>query len=238
MKYLEKPKGKKDGQKRFYITVISALAVIGIAAGVMTLMSKPDKKTEPPIESDSQNQSYTETPPSYTDKENEVPEMPATETETPKTDIPYEDITSETPAPAPQPQLALIMPLEGEIIKDFSDTALQFSATYSDLRLHTATDIEAKAKTAVLACGDGTVKSVGESGTLGKTVTIEHNSVTFKYCGLDKISVSEGQQVKMGDAIGTVGTVPSECADKSHLHLEAVKDGKAVSPMEYIGKLN
>jgi murein DD-endopeptidase MepM/ murein hydrolase activator NlpD len=77
-----------------------------------------------------------------------------------------------------------------------------------------------------------------ESALLGKTVTIDHgNGIIIKYCGLENILVSTGKKVNMGDSIAVVGNVPSECADNSHIHLEATKNGEVVSPLDVIGKI-
>ena len=239
MKYLEKPKGKKDGKAPSYLIIICSLVAVGAVAWLALALGGTGDgvpKTKAP-ESEPQ-QSYKEPDTSYNDN-TPLPETPpATETEEPIDTEPYAPPV-DTAEPVTEPEQALIMPLTGEILKAFSDTALQFSATYNDMRLHAATDIEAAAGTAVLSCGDGTVKSVEQGTNSGNCVTIEHKGgVTFKYCGLDKITVANGDTVKMGDSIGTVGTVPMECSDKSHLHLEAYSDNKPVNPMDIIGKLD
>lgn len=128
-----------------------------------------------------------------------------------------------------------VLPVTGEILKDYSDTTLQFSNTYNDMRLHLGIDIAANEGTAVKSAGDGKVLSVEESKDFGVVVTIDHgNKVTAKYCGLQKITVKNGDTVSAGQAIGEIGTVPSECVDEAHLHFEAYRDGKSVSPIKLI----
>lgn len=235
MKYFENPKSKKGGLNTgFYITVICCLVAVGAAAWfALSRSSSTVPQSDPQSKPD---QSYNDPSSSYNDNEPSIQPPPTEQTQNPVIDVPYEE---PIPEPEAEPKQALIMPVTGEIIKEFSDTALQFSATYCDLRLHTGLDIAAKNKTAVYASGDGTVKSVEESGALGNFVTIEHrDGIVFKYCGLETINVASGQKVTMGEAIGTVGTVPCECMDSEHLHLEAYIDGKAVSPMDIIGVLD
>ena len=71
---------------------------------------------------------------------------------------------------------------------------------------------------------------------LGRSVVIEHvGGLTIKYSALEDISVKSGDSVKLGDIIGVVATIPSECNDENHLHIEALKDGKPVSPLEALG---
>ncbi len=133
-----------------------------------------------------------------------------------------------------------VLPVTGEILKDYSDTTLQFSNTYNDMRLHTGIDIAAGEGTAVKSAGDGKVVSVEESKDFGNVVTIDHgNKITAKYCGLKNITVKGGDTVAAGQALGEIGTVPSECVDEAHLHFETYRDSKSVSPIELIeGTLN
>jgi len=49
------------------------------------------------------------------------------------------------------------------------------------------------------------------------------------------LKFDEGDTVKVGEIIGTVGTVPAECMDKEHLHLEVFKNGESVEPLEALG---
>ena len=77
---------------------------------------------------------------------------------------------------------------------------------------------------------------ISENTELGKCVTIDHsNGIVIKYCGFDTLAVAKGEGVTTGRVIGTVGTVTSECADESHIHIEAQKDNKSVSPLKILG---
>ena len=46
---------------------------------------------------------------------------------------------------------------------------------------------------------------------------------------------ASGDKVRTGDILGVIGTVPCECADGFHLHLESYKDGVCVSPLSLLG---
>lgn len=128
-----------------------------------------------------------------------------------------------------------VLPVTGEILKDYSDNVLQFSNTYNDMRLHLGLDIAANEGTAVKSAGDGKILSVEDSKDFGTVITIDHgNKVTAKYCGLKNITVKSGDIVAAGQAIGEIGTVPSECVDEAHLHFETYKDGKSISPTKLI----
>ena len=200
-------------------------------------MVAPKNNESSPMPSPSESMSYPDSTSSY-NNDTSMPEVTSSIVANPVTDVPYSSEKETSSVTEEQPKQAPIMPIDGKIIKDFSEAALQYSSTYADMRLHSGIDIEAAAGSAVKSAADGTVTATEESATLGKTVTIDHgNGIIMKYCGLDNVAVSQGKKVKMGDPIAVVGDIPSECADKSHLHLEATKNGKSVSPMDVIGQL-
>ena len=129
-----------------------------------------------------------------------------------------------------------IYPVLGDVIKDFSDTELQFSVTMQDMRLHKAIDIAADAGTPILASGSGVVQKVYKDTLLGTCVEIDHgNGIVARYCGLnEKPCVNEGDEVDSSTRLGDVGVIPCESVEQRHLHLEFFKDGNAVSPLKYI----
>ena len=128
------------------------------------------------------------------------------------------------------------MPIHGEKIKGHSSDELQFSKTYGDMRLHTGIDFKVNKGTAVSACADGVVENIELNTTMGNVVTIDHkNGITIKYAGIENLTVDQGDSVKAGDIIGTVGTIPGECMDKEHLHFEVFKNEESVSPLETLG---
>ena len=143
--------------------------------------------------------------------------------------VPYEK-------PEDNKTLAFSMPVEGEVLKDFDDKNLQYSKTFGDMRLHSGIDIAAKKGTSVSACADGTVINLESNGLYGNIITIDHGyGITVKYCSIEDLKVKTGEKVKAGDIIGTLGTVPAECNDPDHLHIEVFKNGVAVSPLKAMG---
>ncbi len=154
-----------------------------------------------------------------------------------------QDEVTTTPSPTEETQPAavnakfFVMPVTGEILKNFSLTELQYSETYCDLRIHPGLDITADKGTGVTASGEGTVTAVENSPTHGNTVVIDHgNGITAKYCGLsEKLNVAVGDIVDSKTVIGTVGEIPSESVEKSHFHFEMYKDETAISPLVMFG---
>ncbi len=229
--YTSKPKFK--GSAAFYIIIACCLLALGgaswFAASSISRRnndssSTPSQISEPPQSSipDSQPE------PSSTVSENVGKNV---------SDEPYSSAESTASKTESKPQKKVFtMPVQGDIIKKYSDKELQFSATYGDMRIHTGLDIACADGTSVSACGDGKVLSVEETAFLGNVVTIDHgDGITTKYAALKDIKVKAGAKVTAGDIIGAVTSVPGECADQSHLHLEVYKDGHVTEPLKALG---
>jgi len=145
---------------------------------------------------------------------------------------------SDSPSSSAGQQTQLfILPVSGELQKDFSGNELVFCQTMGDYRTHNGLDIKATVDTPVKSVSAGTVARVYEDGMWGHVVEIRHGEEYLsRYCGLSKnIRVKEGQPVGMGEVIGTVGnTAVSETVDPSHLHYELLRSGKYIDPTEVL----
>jgi len=143
-----------------------------------------------------------------------------------------------TPSPSPetkQTDKALVLPVDGKIFAAFSGDELVYNKTMGDWRTHNGIDIRASAGTAVKAGCSGTVENVYNDGMLGYVVEIKGEDFTLRCCGLDKnILVNKGDRVTQNQPIGTVGEIPLELADESHIHLEVLKDGQYKNPDKYL----
>ena len=114
---------------------------------------------------------------------------------------------------------------------------LIYSVTFDQYMVHCGVDIEAPADTQVVAAAPGTVTAVYRDDRYGNSVEITHESgIITIYSNLSDASMVEiGDTVKAGDVIGGVGaTGLFESLEPAHLHLEMLKDGAYVNPMEYI----
>ena len=234
LKYTEPSDNRKSAVNTgLYIIIGLCLLIIGGASWFALSAGNDNNDTKSQRQSSSQSE-YSAPSTSYNDSVIDPPYISEPMQESVK-DQPYSSKAETSSAETPE-AVVFSMPIQGEIIKHHSDSELQFSATYSDMRLHTGIDIAAKNGTAVSSCGDGTIKNIELNTTWGNVVTIEHkNGITVKYAGIDNIEVKLGDNVKAGDIIGVVATVPAECADKEHLHLEVYKDGKASDPLKTLG---
>ncbi|MEU6309816.1 peptidoglycan DD-metalloendopeptidase family protein [Streptomyces sp. NPDC047014] len=87
------------------------------------------------------------------------------------------------------------------------------------LGYHTGLDLRASAGTPIYAPADGKVIKVSSGGSYGNETHIEHaNGVVTLYAHQTKAMVSQGQNVKRGDQIGTVGSTGNSSGP--HLHWE------------------
>lgn len=108
-----------------------------------------------------------------------------------------------------------------------------FSEGRSGHRSHEALDILAPRGTAVLAAGDGVVKKLFTSVRGGLTVYQfdRQERYCYYYAHLDSYvpGLREGQTVRTGDLIGTVGSTGNAREDAPHLHFAVTRldpDGK------------
>ncbi len=93
--------------------------------------------------------------------------------------------------------------------------------------------IAAAAGTAVRSVAPGTVVSVGQLGTYGLTVIVQHGAGDYSvYASLNNASVRTGGSIRKGDAIGTVGTSDPDL--RPHLHFEIRPQGRAVDPESWL----
>ena len=128
-------------------------------------------------------------------------------------------------------------PVEGDIIREYAKENLVYSATLDEWITHNGIDLAAEKTSVVRASADGTVKSIKNDPRYGLTVVIEHtNGFQTIYSNLLTAEfVEEGEEVKQGDTIATVGnTATFEIADESHLHFEILKNNESLDPELYL----
>lgn len=130
-----------------------------------------------------------------------------------------------------------IKPVEGEVLKEFANENLIFSETLKEWVTHNGIDIKAQKASIVKVAAEGTVKSIKNDPRYGITIVVEHvNGYVSIYSNLLTAEfVKEGENVKQGQTIGTVGnTAIFEISDETHLHFELLKNNEYLNPSEYI----
>jgi len=100
-------------------------------------------------------------------------------------------------------------------------------------RHHDGIDIAAPAGTPIPVVKDGTVVFAGNRGGYGNVVIVDHgDGLQTRYAHCRDLNVAEGDAVRAGDTIATIGSTGR--ATGPHLHLEALRDGKSVDPTHLI----
>jgi hypothetical protein len=101
------------------------------------------------------------------------------------------------------------------------------------IRMHNGIDISNRIGTPVYASANGVVIFAGVESGYGNVITINHGyGITTKYAHLNEIVVREGDAVKRGDKIGTVGVTGRSTGP--HLHYEVRINGMPIDPKTYI----
>ena len=217
----------------FYIIIVAALIIIAIIAwiGLSNMnddtQNVPDTSMNESPNSNNNSQEYNSNDSSYNDSS--TPENPKDFVSDIMPSAPTDDEVPNQPY-----EKSYTMPVNGDILKDFSTETLQFSQTFGDMRLHTAVDIACKEGTFISSLTDGKVLSFEESTALGGVLTVDHgDGLIVKYACVKEPKFKAGDKVKSGDLIGKVGTVPNESSDQPHLHLEATKNNKPISILDF-----
>jgi murein DD-endopeptidase MepM/ murein hydrolase activator NlpD len=99
---------------------------------------------------------------------------------------------------------------------------------------HQGIDFRAPRGTKVVAAADGVVAFTGRSGDYGRMVVLDHgNGWETRYAHLHRIKVENGDRVRRGHTLGTVGH--SGNAGGYHLHYEVRRDGVPIDPRPTLG---
>jgi hypothetical protein len=139
-----------------------------------------------------------------------------------------------TPAAAPAPLISFAEPTPGyPVISPFGLRQLPWE---EHGRLHQGVDIAAPSGTPVLAAADGVVVRTGVDGGYGRFVELRHvDGMTSLYGHLRAIGVRPGAAVKVGEAVGQIGSTGSSTG--SHLHFEIHdRRGRPLNPELFLGR--
>lgn len=167
----------------------------------------------------------------------------APEIEKEEAPTPAPTVIAPTPTPTPvvveEPMPVFVMPVEGEIMREYAKENLLYSQTLDEWVTHLGIDIKADKTAVVKASAAGTVTAIKNDPRYGLTVVIEHtkgfktvysNLLTAEY-------VTIGQTVESGQTLGTVGnTATFEILDEYHLHFEMLENEENVNPNLYLNK--
>ncbi len=98
---------------------------------------------------------------------------------------------------------------------------------------HDGVDFAGRAGSPIHAIGAGVVTYAGERWGYGKLVEITHSDgYVTRYGHNEQIEAEEGQVVRRGDRVATMGS--SGRSTGPHVHLEVIKDGESVNPWSFV----
>jgi peptidoglycan hydrolase FlgJ len=144
--------------------------------------------------------------------------------------------TVPTPVQAPELKnensspVEMRLPVEGRISSHFG---VRRDPLHGRHKHHSGIDIAAPLGTPIGAAASGRVVFAGREGGYGNTVVIEHSDgKRSRYAHTEKILVSEGDHVNIGQTIATVGSTGRSTGP--HLHFEVTKNGQKINPMEVL----
>ncbi|MDD4148658.1 MAG: M23 family metallopeptidase [Bacteroidales bacterium] len=105
------------------------------------------------------------------------------------------------------------------------------------VHMHKGLDLTAAQGTPIYASGGGTIIGIERNNTgsgYGNSILIDHgvDGLSTRYAHLNTINVKNGQKVKRGEQIGTVGN--TGLSTGPHLHYEILINGAAVNPLRYM----
>lgn len=125
----------------------------------------------------------------------------------------------------PRPSGNLVIPVEGVRAGQLRDTFTQARA--GGLRVHDAIDIMAPRGTPVLAAAPGRIEKLFVSKAGGNTVyqRAADGALIYYYAHLDAYApgLAEGQAVRAGQRIGTVGSTGNADPAAPHLHFAVLR---------------
>ncbi len=121
-------------------------------------------------------------------------------------------------------------PVRGFISSTFGPRSDPFTGTQ---RMHSAIDIVAPKGTPIQSPADGIVTYAGPDPGLGNMLVIDHGyGVLTRYGHNNANLVREGQRVKRGDVVATVGSTGRSTGP--HLHYEVHINDVAINPLKLI----
>ncbi|MDB5100738.1 MAG: peptidase [Cyanobacteria bacterium RYN_339] len=136
-----------------------------------------------------------------------------------------------TPAVAATP--ALVAPVNVPLTSPYGE---RMDNQVHKLTHHSGQDYAAKAGTQIVAAAAGKVIFSGWYGNYGQSVIVDHgNGLTTMYGHADTLLVKQGDAVKQGQAIATVGQ-SGLSSSQTHVHFEVRRGGTPVNPARYLKK--
>ena len=123
-----------------------------------------------------------------------------------------------------------IRPAQGWITSRFDYRVSPFTGRRE---FHKGIDIANRKGTPIVATADGVISFMGDKGSLGQVVIIDHGyGIVTRYAHIDKGLKQRGERVRRGDVVALMGNTGRSTGP--HLHYEVRLNGVPVNPTTYI----
>ena len=221
--------GKSFSGKGYYIALILCAVAIGISGYLY--YQNANNKEDTQLSGGNSNVAVNNADPTQLQDDLQVVAT------TPQTQNSQPPTATQPSADVTQKPLQTVSPVEGEIVAVYAMDTLGYNATTRDWRTHNGVDIAAEEGAKVCAAAAGTVYTVYEDETMGKTVVIRHDGgYVTQYSSLaEEVSVNPGDTVTVGQQIGSVGnSALLESAIGAHVHFSVSCNDTPVDPVEFL----
>lgn len=130
---------------------------------------------------------------------------------------------------------ASTQPVSGRILNSYSGDELVYSKTLGDWRTHNGVDYACAQDAQVCAPAAGKVTAVDTDSRWGSVVCIEDSAGhLWRVCGTADPTVQTGDEVSVGQILGRAGSIPNECAEETHIHLEVLQGEQYLDPAKLL----
>ena len=243
-KYKQKSNRKPTDRIGFYIALSVCLMAVGFAVWSTYTSVSDYLKESKSAEYSSALVDYTEPATSEVKLTSEVYDFTQEPTQAVNNNISFDlseqQPTNETEVTSELDDLqavlkvteSMIYPVKSEhVSEEYSEDAV-YSMTMKDFRAHPGIDIMANKGEEVYSMCDGVVSRIYTDEQYGVVVEVSNSEYKVYYCGVaDNVKVKVNSNVKKGDVIATVGNIPVESKDPSHIHIEIKVRDKYIDPL-------
>ena len=130
---------------------------------------------------------------------------------------------------------ASTQPVSGRVLNSYSGDELVYSKTLGDWRTHNGVDYACAQDAQVCAPAAGKVTAVDTDSRWGSVVCIEDSAGhLWRVCGTAGPTVQTGDEVSVGQILGRAGSIPNECAEETHIHLEVLQGEQYLDPAKLL----
>ena len=103
------------------------------------------------------------------------------------------------------------------------------------LATHNGVDYACAQDAQVCAPAAGKVTAVDTDSRWGSVVCIEDSAGhLWRVCGTADPTVQTGDEVSVGQILGRAGSIPNECAEETHIHLEVLQGEQYLDPAKLL----